>query len=60
MVDTLVDSQNNLKRMNDAKRLARFEARQRHAARSSFMPVVMKSGRLKPIEAQNASLLGVR
>jgi hypothetical protein len=31
-----------------------FKTRQSHAARFSFMPVVLKSPGLKPIEAQNA------
>jgi hypothetical protein len=31
-----------------------FKTRQSHAVRFSFMPMVMKSPGLKPIEAQNA------
>jgi hypothetical protein len=54
MMDSFVEAQNNLKRMSYAKCVTLFETRQSHAARFSFMPMVMKSPGLKPIEAQNA------
>ena len=45
---------NELKRMSYAGCVTLFKTRQSHAARFSFMPVVLKSPGLKPIEAQNA------
>ena len=47
-------AQNNLKRMSYAGCVTLFKTRQSHAVRFSFMPMVMKSPGLKPIEAQNA------
>jgi hypothetical protein len=49
-----MEAQNNLKRMSYAECVTLFKTRQSHAARFSFMPMVMKSPGLKPIEAQNA------
>jgi hypothetical protein len=54
MMDSLAEAQNNLKRMSYGGCVTLFKTRQSHAARFSFMPVVMKSPGLKPIEAQNA------
>jgi len=45
---------NELKRVSYAGCVTLFKTRQSHAARFSFMPVVLKSLGLKPIEAQNA------
>src|SRR3981189_2840978 len=53
-MDSFVEAQNNLKRMSYAGCVILFKTRQSHAARFSFMPMVMKSPGLKPIEAQNA------
>jgi len=53
-MDSFVEAQNNLKRMSYAECVTLFKTRQSHAARFSFMPMVMKSPGLKPIEAQNA------
>src|SRR5260221_4726847 len=50
----LVEAQNNLKRMSNAVGVTLFKTRQSHAARFSFMPMIMKSPGLKPIESQNA------
>src|ERR1700693_5092343 len=50
----LVEAQNNLKRRSNVECVTLFKTRQSHAARFSFMPMVMKSPGLKPIEAQNA------
>src|SRR5665647_1628603 len=54
MMDSFVEAQNNLKRMSYAGCVTLFKTRQSHAARFSFMPMVMKLPGLKPIEAQNA------
>jgi hypothetical protein len=54
MMDSFVEAQNNLKRISYAGCVTLFKTRQSHAARFSFMPMVMKSPGLKPIEAQNA------
>jgi hypothetical protein len=54
MMDSFVEAQNNLKPMSYAERVTLFKAQQSHAARFSFMPMVMKSPGLKPIETQNA------
>jgi len=54
MLGSFVEAQNNSKRMSYAECVTLFETRQSHATRFSFMPVVMKSPGLKPIEAQNA------
>ena len=51
---SFVEAQNNPKRMSYAECVTLFKTRQSHAARFSFMPVVMKSPGLKPIEAKNA------
>jgi len=53
-MDSFVEAQNNLKRTSYAGCVTLFKTRQSHAARFSFMPMVMKSPGLKPIEAQNA------
>src|SRR3981189_1634267 len=53
-MDSFVEAQNNLKRMSYAGCVILFKTRQSHAVRFSFMPMVMKSPGLKPIEAQNA------
>jgi hypothetical protein len=53
MMDSFVEAQNSLKRMGDGG-VTLFKTRQSHAVRFSFIPVVMKSPGLKPIEAQNA------
>ena len=49
-----MEAKNDLKRMSYAGCITLFRTRQSHAARFSFMPIVMKSPGLKPIEAQNA------
>jgi hypothetical protein len=49
-----VEAQNNLKRTSYAGCVTLLKTRQSHAVRFSFMPMVMKSPGLKPIEAQNA------
>src|ERR1700738_704171 len=54
MMDSFVEAQNDLKRMSYAGCVTLFKTRQSYAARLSFMPMVMKSPGLKPIEAQNA------
>jgi len=54
MMDSFVEAQNNLMRMSYAECVTLFKTQQGHAARFPFMPVVMKSPGLKPIEAQNA------
>jgi hypothetical protein len=54
IMDSFVEGQNNLKRMSYAGCVTPFKTRQSHAARFLFMPMVMKSPGLKPIEAQNA------
>src|SRR6266481_832397 len=53
MMDSFVEAQNNLKRMSYAG-CATLKTWQSHAVRFSFVPMVMKSPGLKPIEAQNA------
>ena len=53
-MNSFVEAQNSLKRMSYAGCVTRFKTRQSHAVRFSFIPVVMKSPGLKPIEAQNA------
>src|SRR5229473_6978976 len=53
-MDSFVEAQNNLKRMSYAGCVILFKTRQSHAVRFSFMPMVMKSPGLKPIEAKNA------
>src|SRR5229473_8456451 len=53
MMDSFVEAQNNLKRMSYAG-CATLKTWQSHAVRFLFMPMVMKSPGLKPIEAQNA------
>jgi len=52
-MDSFVEAQNNLKRMSYAG-CATLKTWQSHAVRFSFMPMVMKSPGLKPIEAKNA------
>ena len=52
MMDSFVGAQNSLKRMSYRGCVTLFKARQSHAVR--FLPIVMKSPGLKPIEAQNA------
>jgi hypothetical protein len=55
MMGSFVEAQNNLKRMSyRGMRHFVLKRRQSHAVRFSFMPMVMKSPGLKPIEAQNA------
>ena len=49
-----MEAQNSLKRMSDGGCVTLFKAQQSHAVRFSFMPMVMKSPGLKPIDAQNA------
>jgi hypothetical protein len=49
-MDSFVEAQNNLKRMSYAG-CATLKTWQSHAVRFSFMPMVMKSPGLKPIEA---------
>ena len=53
-MDSFREDQNNLRRANCAGCVTLFKTRQSHAVRFSFMPMVMKSPGLKPIEAQNA------
>jgi hypothetical protein len=53
-MDSFVEAQNRLKRMSDRGAVTLFKTRQSHAVRFSFIPVVMKSLGLKPIEVQNA------
>jgi hypothetical protein len=55
-MDSFVEAQNSLKRMSYRGMVTLFKARQSHAVRFSYIPVVMKSPGLKPIEAQNARL----
>src|ERR1700730_12023315 len=43
MMDSFVEAQNNLKPMSYAGCVTLFKTRQSHAARFSFMPMVMKS-----------------
>src|SRR5260370_37126821 len=52
-MDSFVEAQNNLKRISYAGCVILFKTRQSHAVRFSFIPMVMKSPGLKPIEAQN-------
>jgi hypothetical protein len=54
MMGSFVEAQNNLKRMSHAGCVTLAKTRQSHAVRFSFMPMVMKSPGLKPIEAENA------
>src|SRR6516225_1887052 len=54
MMDSFVEAQNNLKRMCYAGFVTLFRTRQSHAVRFSFMPIIMRSPGLKPIEAENA------
>src|SRR5215216_6178690 len=54
MMDSFVEAQNRLKRMSYRGAVTPFKTRQSHAVRFSFIPVVMKSLGLKPIEVQNA------
>jgi hypothetical protein len=54
IMDSFVEAQNRLKRMSDRGAVTLFKTRQSHAVRFSFIPVVMKSLGLKPIEVQNA------
>jgi len=56
MMDSFVEAQNNLKRMSYAGCVILSKTRQSHAVRFSFMPMVMKSPGLKPIEVQNARI----
>jgi hypothetical protein len=49
-----VETQNNLKHVSYAGCVTVFKTRRSHAVRFSFIPVVMKSPGLKPIEVQNA------
>jgi len=51
---SFVEAQNDLERLRYAGYVTRSKTRQSHAARFSFIPMVMKSAGLKPIEAQNA------
>jgi hypothetical protein len=46
-MDSFVEAQNNLKRMSYAGCVILFETLQSHAVRFSFMPMVMKSPRLR-------------
>src|SRR6478736_3520067 len=54
MVDPFVKAQNRLKPMSHSVCVTRSGTRQSHAVRFSFIPAVMKSPGLKPIEIQNA------
>jgi hypothetical protein len=54
MMDSFVEAQNNLKRMIQAGCVTLSKTRRSHAGRFPFMPMVMTSPGLKPIEAQNA------
>jgi hypothetical protein len=47
MMDSFVEAQNSLKRMSYAGCVILFKTRQSHAVRFSFMPMVVKSPRLK-------------
>jgi hypothetical protein len=49
-MDSFVEAQNSLKRMSDGG-VTLFKTQQSHAVRFSFIPAVMKSPGLKPIEA---------
>jgi hypothetical protein len=56
MMDSFVEAQNRLKRISYRGAVALFKMRQSHAVRFSFIPAVMKSLGLKPIEVQNARI----
>jgi len=52
-MDSFVEAQNSSKRMSDGG-VTPSKTQQSHAVRFSFIPVVVKSTGLKPIETQNA------